>query len=188
MSNILICLLTALQLCAAPIPDALHQHLLSGRWLRFHVIAADDTAAMQALKLPVRDAIQSCFRQNCTSDCRSIRAQAEQLLPQLAQAAEAAARAHGFDGPVRVTLRTEPFGSRILGALTVPAGEYPALMVRLGEAQGRNWWGLLDPELSLRLAMVPLSEKDDSALVWDWSFRAFLSALLGIPLPSPEGA
>ena len=46
-------------------------------------------------------------------------------------------------------------------------------MIRLGDAQGRNWWGLIDPELALQCAEF------DEALLWDWSLHGFLRALLG---------
>lgn len=182
MANILAALLAALQLLV-PIcsPGALTQRLRSGEWLRFHVVAQDDTQEMQRVKICVRDAVQDCFRENRPADAVSMQAAAEELLPLLTQAAEAAARREGFTAPVAVTLGMFPFNDRELCGIPVPAGDYPALVVRLGDARGRNWWGLLDPELSFRLAQAR-TEESAAEPVWDWSLRALLSALLGIPM------
>lgn len=180
MPNILLCLLTALQLLASScLCTSLPARLHSGEWLRLHVVAADDTSGMQALKLTVRDAVQTCYAAHrCPS--APMQAEAERLLPRLAEAAEQAARAEGFTGEVRVTLGREPFDDRILNGIAVPAGEYPALMIRLGDARGQNWWGLLDPELALLLAAVP-GDEGENGVVWDWSLEALLRALLRLP-------
>lgn len=185
MANILAALLAALQLLLAPLAQpVVTQRLRSGEWLRFHVVAQDDTAPMQRLKLQVRDAVHSAY--SAAASQGPMLAQAGALLPVLEQSAEAAARKAGFTGPVDVQLGVFPFDERELAHVSVPAGEYPALMIRLGDAQGQNWWGLLDPELSLRLASVPEAEEAEP-IVWDWSWRALLAALFGLPL-DPEGA
>ena len=143
----------------------------TGILLRMHVVAQDDTDAMQHVKLCVRDAVQEAYAGADASgtmlECT------QQLLPQLTQAARDAARQEGFTGSVTVEVETLHFDQRELDGLTIPAGEYPALMIRLGEAKGRNWWGLIDPQLAAACATF------GDMSVWDWSFRGFLNALLG---------
>lgn len=186
MPNILICMLAALQLLGSALPSApVPARLRSGEWLRFHVVAHDDTPDMQALKLTVRDAVQACYREQRSPAASSMEAEAERLLPHLAAAAHEAARAAGFSGAVSVSLGVEAFGDRMLKNVPVPAGEYPALMIRLGSAQGQNWWGLLDPDMSLQLAAVP-GTQEGSGIIWDWSLEALLRALFRWPLA--EGA
>lgn len=180
MSQWIAGLLALLQLiCPVLTRDMLTERLLSGQWLRLHVVAHDDSEAMQRLKLQVRDAVQSCYaaRQSGAPDMLQA---AGILLPDLTHAAEAAARSAGFTGEVDVALGVFPFGERKLDALTIPAGEYPALIIRLGDAQGQNWWGLLDPETSLAFAAI--GETPDGQLFWDWSWRALLTALFGLPI------
>ena len=80
--------------------------------------------------------------------------QAQEMLPELQQAAEKAAQQEGFDGSVTATIENIAFDARELDGLTIPAGIYPALMVRLGDAQGHNWWGLLDRDAALSAAEV----------------------------------
>ena len=186
MPNLLAALLAFLQLVLPLLsPQVLTERLRSGEWLRFHVIAQDDTQEMQRVKLCVRDAVQESFRKSRPA-AASMRTQAEAILPELTQAAEAAARNEGFTGRVEVLLEVLPFDDRELNSIPVPAGDYPALVIRLGDAQGRNWWGLLDPALSQLFTQVP-STADEPDLIWDWSLQALLSALLGLSMTA-EGA
>ena len=48
---------------------------------------------------------------------------------------------------VQVRLGTEQFETRYYDTFTLPAGEYPALRVNLGKAQGHNWWCVVFPSL-----------------------------------------
>lgn len=187
MLNRLICLTLLCQtlLSGAPCvsPDAV-ANMKQGTLLRVHVVAADDTAAMQALKLPVRDAVRARYAE--LADARaSMLTEARRLLPSLTEAAALAAQNAGFDGPVSVRVETRRFGARVLSGLCVPAGEYPALMIRLGNATGHNWWGLIDPEAALRAAAI--DQSDGSKMRFDWSWEGFLSALLALFLPAEGG-
>ena len=187
MPGILAGVLAALQLTLSFLaPPVFTQQLKSGSWLRLHVVAQDDTAEMQRVKRCVRDAVLDCYRELHPSGASGMQQQAAAILPQLTEAAESAARREGFGGEVQVTLGPHFIGERTLLGVAIPAGEYPALMVLLGDAQGQNWWGLIDPELSLLLAKVTGGE-EDAPVLWDWSLKALLCALLGIPAGA-EGA
>lgn len=145
----------------------------SGVLLRMHVIAQDDSDAMQQLKLHVRDAVRQAYA-DAPEDGATMLARTQALLPLLTRTAEEAARAEGFAGDVTVSIEQADFDQRTLDGLTIPAGNYPALIIRLGDAQGHNWWGLIDPELSVACAAW---EKADG---WRWSLQAFFQALLGL--------
>ena len=162
-----------------PQPGAI-QRLQSGQWLRFHVVAQDDTEEMQRVKLVVRDAVQACYQEN-RAPSGDMLTPAQALLPLLTQSARQAALEAGFTGSVRVDLGMEAFDDRTLHGQPIPAGDYPALVIRLGDAKGRNWWGLLDPDAALLFA----SEEADAAdgpLHWDWSLQGLLAALFGLPM------
>lgn len=150
------------------------RRLQSGQWLRFHVIAHDDTDEMQRVKICVRDAVQRCFRENRSPGAPMLQ-EAEALLSTLTEAAVISAREEGFTGDVRVTLAKAVFGQREMNGVTFPAGQYPALIIRLGDAAGRNWWGLLDPEAAMALASA---DAEGETPVWDWSWEALVAALL----------
>lgn len=143
----------------------------TGLLLRMHVLAQDDTPEMQHVKLCVRDAVQEAYAAEAGQPF-SMLARATELLPQLTQAAQSAARSEGFTGDVSLSIVRQQFDSRELDGLQIPAGSYPALMIHLGDAQGHNWWGLIDPQLALDCASFA-----DSA-EWDWSLAGFWRALL----------
>ena len=55
----------------------------------------------------------------------------------------------GFSGDVRLETGVFPFPDRVYGDEVVPAGEYRALRVVLGDGKGRNWWCVIYPSLCL---------------------------------------
>lgn len=177
MAHLLAALLALMQLLTPALQQALPQRLRSGQWLRMHVIAHDDTQEMQRLKLLVRDAVQACYAAAAPKG-DSMLDNAAALLPHLSAAARQTAQDAGFHGSVCVTLQPQYFSARSLMGIPVPAGTYPALMIRLGDGQGQNWWGLLDPEASLSLALISRSE--DGRILWDWSWEGLLAALFGL--------
>lgn len=179
MIRSLICLLMVIQSLSASVlePESrLIIGLKTGTLLRMHVVAQDDSEEMQRIKLCVRDAVRSAYDQHCPDPAAAMQLNTLELLPLLTQTAEETARSAGFNGPVLVTLETTYFDQRTLGDYTLPAGDYPALMIRLGDAQGQNWWGLIDPALALETAAIAL---DNSKIAWDWSLQGFLQALWG---------
>ena len=106
------------------------------------------------------------------------------MLPVLQAAAEQAAWAEGYHGPVTVSLEQAAFDERKLDGLTFPAGIYPALMVRLGPAQGHNWWGLVDRELALASAQVP---DDAGTTLWAVSYTHLSACLWSFFSTRPTG-
>ncbi|MBQ8653292.1 MAG: stage II sporulation protein R [Clostridia bacterium] len=170
----LICTLMLLQtLCTGLNEPSFRTYtaMKTGVLLRLHVIAQDDTDAMQALKLTVRDAVQETFAALPRDPADTMLVSAQKVLPALTQAARDSAAAQGFEGSVAVELGWFDFDRRELDGLSLPADRYPALVIRLGEARGRNWWGVLDPSGAAACAALPGEEG------WDWSFEGFLAAL-----------
>lgn len=186
MLRAVVCLVLAVQSILAPPANRAVCAMKTGVLLRMHVVAQDDTEAMQRLKLTVRDAVRDAYEERRPTPCPSMMIAAQAMLPALSEAAVQAAQAEGFQGDVTVTIETVSFDRRELDGLVFPAGDYPALMIRLGDARGRNWWGLVDPELSLRAAALP-GEGQHDLITWDWSLQALLSALLGLPLDTQGG-
>ena len=178
MPQIIAAVLAAMQILSSNIFAGFTvSRLQSGEYLRMHVVAQDDTAEMQRIKLCVRDAVQDCFLLARDASLPTMQAQAEAILPLLTEAACACAIEEGFTGDVTVTLGMFAFDDRELDGMAVPAGEYPALMILLGDAKGQNWWGLLDPETSLRFAGA---NTQDGPIQWDWSLKGLLRALFGL--------
>lgn len=137
--------------------------------LRLHVIAASDSDGDQEAKLAVRDAILPLFeRAESYEDARAF------LLShgrEIQSTAEAVLRERGIDDGVQLSLGTETFPDRTYGDTLFPAGEYDALCVRIGAAEGHNWWCVLFPPLCI---VSETGEPVDLDTVetesWIWNF------------------
>lgn len=117
--------------------------------LRVHIRANSDSAADQSLKLAVRDRVLSeCSRYyaDC-ADKDDALAVTRAVLPQIKKAAEQEVRAHGCTYPVRAELARMRFDTRYYEDFTMPAGEYDALRLTIGEGEGQNWWCVMYPSL-----------------------------------------
>ena len=56
-------------------------------------------------------------------------------------------RREGYAYPVTAGLTTAYFPEKTYGDCTFPPGEYEALQIKIGEAEGHNWWCVLYPSL-----------------------------------------
>lgn len=143
--------------------------------LRLHVIANSDSEADQSAKLAVRDALLPLFQK-----AESYRDAREYLLhhgKDLQRTAEAVLESRGLDYGVQLSLGTESFPDRVYGDLAFPAGEYDALCVRLGRAEGHNWWCVLFPPLCIVSEDGEPVDLDDIEL--ESSVWTYLKTLIG---------
>ena len=125
------------------------QRALAQKTLRLHVIAHSDEAEDQRQKLLVRDAVLK-KTQELTTGCADA-AQAWQILEGelslLQREAERVLAEEGSAYDVTVSLEERSFDTRYYDSFTLPAGDYPALCVSIGAAQGKNWWCVVFPSL-----------------------------------------
>ena len=136
------------------------QDELADKVVRLHVLANSDSEEDQALKLKVRDVVlerataileQSADRREAESRLRGELLELERI------AAEEIA-AEGYNYPVTVELENTDFPTKEYDGFPLPAGEYLALRVIIGEGQGQNWWCVVFPPLcTAASADVPAS-------------------------------
>ena len=130
------------------------QQELADSVIRFHVIANSNSREDQALKLAVRDRVleqaQAVYPQNATLP--QARAALERALDQLAQAGRAVVEEQGYDYQVTARMEQCWFPTKEYDGFALPAGEYTALRVVIGEGQGQNWWCVAFPPLCLGAA------------------------------------
>lgn len=118
-------------------------------YLRMHVRANSDSAADQAVKYEVKDAVVDLLMPvaaRCESREEAMAA-VEAAIPAIEAAAERVLAENGFSYGARAQLRREQFPTRVYDGVTLEAGVYDALIVELGEAGGANWWCVLYPPL-----------------------------------------
>ncbi len=128
------------------------QAALADRVLRLHVIANSDSAEDQALKLAVRDRIlaetEDLFAQGLTVE--EARAALTERLGELAAAGAETVGEKGYDYPVTASLEDGVwFPTKTYTDFALPAGNYTALRLVIGEGKGRNWWCVVFPPLCL---------------------------------------
>lgn len=122
--------------------------------LRLHVLANSDSQEDQSLKLAVRDRIlaesKGIFSGVHTKE------EAEKAVQENLDRLEAAAQDEvwdqGYSYPVTIELENIYFSTRYYEDVTLPAGRYDALRVRIGKAEGHNWWCVLFPSLCVPAA------------------------------------
>ena len=127
---------------------------ISDRVLRVHVLANSDSQEDQALKLKVRDKVLECsaYMLDDAQDLNQAEALTEQNLQDIQKVAQEEVYRQGYDYPVKVELTNMHFNTRVYETVTLPAGEYDALRVSIGEAQGHNWWCVMFPPMCLPAA------------------------------------
>lgn len=138
------------------------QQELADSMIRFHVIANSDTEEDQALKLAVRDRVleeaEGLYPEGATLE--QAQAALEGHLNTLAAAGRAVVEEQGYDYPVSARLEDCWFPTKEYEDFALPAGNYTALRVTIGEGKGQNWWCVAFPPLCLGAA----SETVDQAL------------------------
>ena len=122
---------------------------LASKFLRLHVIAHSDSAEDQALKLKVRDAVfdkVQLITENA-STFKEAKAMVSSELSAIEQAAKQCLAENGSTYSVSVNVEKCSFPTKSYGLFSLPAGNYEALRVKIGEAAGQNWWCVLFPPL-----------------------------------------
>ncbi len=117
--------------------------------IRFHVIANSDRKEDQNLKYQVKDALVRTlypyFKDITTiDDARSV---IENNLPLIENVASQVIKNHGYSYPISASFTTCYFPMKVYGDYALPPGNYEALQVRIGDAQGQNWWCVMFPPL-----------------------------------------
>jgi stage II sporulation protein R len=114
-----------------------------------NVVANSDSLFDQDLKRKVRDAIVQDVAPGflAIDDIASARDIARNNLDLIQETADREVRTAGREYPVRVELACFPFPTKHYGPFILPAGEYEAVRVVIGEGGGTNWWCVLFPPL-----------------------------------------
>ncbi len=133
--------------------------------VRLHILANSDSEADQKVKLAVRDALLASGKEIFSGTAN--KENAEILLnigkDELTETANKVLRQNGFDYEAEICLAQEYFTTRSYENFTLPAGEYTALKVILGNGEGHNWWCVMFPPLCLPAA----TEKADIDAVFN---------------------
>lgn len=125
------------------------QEEIAGKILRFHILANSDSKEDQELKLKVRDAV-GAYVESLLEDSGS-REQTEAIINDNMAAilgiADEVIAENGFDYSASGMITDASFPVKSYGKYTFPEGTYRALQIKLGKADGHNWWCVLYPNM-----------------------------------------
>ena len=143
------------------------QAQLAEKVIRLHVLANSDSQADQTLKLQVRDKIlaQTASLLSGQESAAQAAAILQDNLDALAQTAAQEIAARGYHYPVKVCLEETWFPTRQYENVSLPAGNYQALRVLIGEGAGKNWWCVMYPNMCFQGSMYEvIDEKAETSL------------------------
>lgn len=122
---------------------------ISNSVFRLHVIANSDSTEDQNLKYIVRDELikyMNEISQNCTTKQEIINL-AQKNISNFESIAKKTIQQNGYDYNVSVEIGNFDFPTKSYGDITLPAGNYDSLRVKIGKAEGQNWWCVMFPPL-----------------------------------------
>ena len=129
--------------------------------VRLHVIASSDSEHDQSVKLFVRDSVLSEL-QRLLADTQSQEDAMriiEENLEHLRAVCNETLEALGEEPTAELYFKQEKYPTRHYENISLPAGVYQSLQIRLGDAEGQNWWCVLFPTLCTSAA------KTEAALI-----------------------
>ncbi|MDR2655667.1 MAG: stage II sporulation protein R [Oscillospiraceae bacterium] len=137
---------------------------IRGRILRLHILANSDSGVDQQMKYEIRDRILAYggklfYSADLSADKQKAKNRLAESLEPIKQIAQEVIAQYGRNYPIEVTLERKYFNTRSYDEITLPAGKYDALVVRIGKAEGKNWWCVMFPPMCL-----PAAEERDSQL------------------------
>ena len=117
--------------------------------IRFHVIANSDSEEDQNLKLKVRDGIID-YLQPKLLESNSIQ-ESELIIKREYDEIEKISKniimENGYNYDIKVGIDYSQFPTKQYSNVVLPAGEYKALRVIIGDGNGKNWWCVMFPPL-----------------------------------------
>ena len=132
--------------CGVKIPSS-SQELTPENYLRIHIRANSNDEIDQNVKYKVKDAVVEALIP-VLADCES-KDEAKKVLKQnfsyIEKVANNVLKANGFEYSSNATFNREYFPTRVYENVTLPEGEYDALILNLGSGTGNNWWCVVYP-------------------------------------------
>ena len=130
------------------------QEKLSGEVFRFHVLANSDSKEDQELKMKVKEAVVDYMCENLSDAGNAAEAKAWAIRhkEELIRTAREVLQEEGCNDQITAEVVRCEFPDKTYGDITFPAGWYDALRIKIGKAQGHNWWCVLFPQMCLPVA------------------------------------
>lgn len=124
---------------------------LPDRLFRLHILANSDSEEDQELKYALRDYLLEDMEETFTGcvSAEDAKQRAKEKLPEITEKARRFISDSGYDYKITASVENIFFTTRRYGNTVVPAGNYDALRIVIGEGEGKNWWCVMFPPLCL---------------------------------------
>lgn len=122
---------------------------ISDSVFRLHVIANSNSVEDQNLKYHVRDNILQ-YMSSITSgitDKEKIMKIVSDNLETFKKIAQETVYQNGFNYNISIEIGNFKFPTKTYGDISFPPGFYDALKIKIGNAEGQNWWCVMFPPL-----------------------------------------
>lgn len=150
---------------------------LQNNIFRLHILANSDNKDDQELKLKVRDSIiqyMEKINKNSSSKEETI-FNISNHLDELQNIAIQTIKDNGYNYSVSLEIGNFYFPTKYYGNISLPAGNYDALRINIGDASGQNWWCSLFPPLCfIDISSGYLSKEDSQTLEENLSTEEFM--------------
>lgn len=125
------------------------QQGIAGEVIRLHVLANSDEPYDQDLKIKVKNGIIKMLEQDLNNSMSKDETRIVLLknLDEIEQKAAEIIKQNGYDYNVSAKICFDNFPTKQYANVVLPAGEYEALKIEIGEAKGKNWWCVMFPPL-----------------------------------------
>ena len=122
---------------------------LSNSVFRLHILANSDSEEDQNLKLLVRDNVLKYMKEisNGVTSKEDVEALMSEHLDDFYNIAKQTILENGYDYDVKLEIGKFDFPTKVYGDIALPAGMYDALRIKIGKAEGHNWWCVMFPTL-----------------------------------------
>ncbi len=140
---------------------------LSTNIFRLHIIANSDSSEDQLLKLKIRDSIINYMKiatKNANSKEEIINF-CKNNLDELKNIAVQVIKENGYEYDVNIEIGNFYFPTKDYANISLPAGNYDALRIKIGNATGKNWWCSLFPPLCFVDISSGVLEDEDSKVL-----------------------
>lgn len=138
---------------------------LSSHFIRFHLLANSDTVEDQQMKEQIRDLVLA-YMSPLLKDSASIeetRSIIKRESANIEQIALQVIKQRKKEYTVTIRLEKVDFPTKAYGDIKLPAGEYEACRIIIGEGKGKNWWCVMFPPLcyvDVSSGIVPSEQKE----------------------------
>ena len=147
---------------AVGVAEYMHRDISSGI-VRLHIIANSDKDFDQRVKLAVRDGVIAAQQEIFPDGIKRELTEAEKK--KLIKTAQNILKSQGADYGVKLETGKFYFPTKEYENVTLPAGEYDAVRMVLGEGKGRNWWCVMYPPLCFTDSAVGKMENESEDIL-----------------------